>query len=453
MKINIKSTFSLLMLSLMFGYTTQAQNVRKISLQEAIELSLDHSNQLKLSKAKQYENDAMLREAKEKRLPDLSVSGSYLRLTQPTFDFKVPLGSSGQSSEGEQGGGSSFPTVNQAMYGMASASLPLFSGFRVQNGIQSAKYLQKAAELDVVKNRNEVIANTIAAYCNMYKAKAALDIVKENLKQAKQRVADMTSLEKNGLLASNDLLKAKLQQSNIELALLDADNNWKITFINMNLMLGLDEHTELEPDASDFIDYNDDHAFNYWEGLALTSRPDVQALEYRRKAASSGVKIAKGAYYPSIALTGGYVALNVPEVLTATNIINGGVGISYSPSSLWHNGAKVAQAKSRLQQTELSQDMLSDAVRLEVAQTYQQYLVAVKKIDVYKTAVAQAQDNYKIVKNKYDNSLATVTELLDADVAKLSAELNYAFAKADAYVAYNKLKQVSGVIDANQSNQ
>ena len=72
---------------------------------------------------------------------------------------------------------------------------------------------------------------------------------------------------------------------------------------------------------------------------------------------------------------------------------------------------------------------------------------------MYETAVQQAQENYKIVKNKYDNSLATVTELLDADVARLSADLNYAFAKADAYVAFNKLKQVSGMIENNQSNQ
>lgn len=453
MKGNINALW-LSMSLLVVSYNLYAQDTRKITLQEAIELSLQNSKQLKLSQYKQSETGAMLREAKEKRLPDLSMTGAYMRLTQPNLDLKVPLGSSSQPQQGEEGSGAgTMPTVDQAMYGVASASLPLFSGFRIKNGIESAKYLEQASELDVLKNRNEVILNTISAYSNLYKAKAALEIVKENLKQSKQRVADMTNLEQNGLLASNDLLKAKLQQSNIELALLDAENNWKITYINMNLMLGLDESTLLEPDGSDLVSYDDDHSFNYWENIALTSRPDVQALEFRKKAANSNVKIAKGAYYPSIALTGGYVALNVPGFLTATNIINGGIGVSYSPSSLWHNGAKVAQAKARLHQTELSQDMHSDAVRLEVAQAYQQYLVAVKKIDVYETAVQQAQENYKIVKNKYDNSLATVTELLDADVARLSADLNYAFAKADAYVAFNKLKQVSGMIENNHSDQ
>lgn len=428
----------------------QAQEVRKINLEEAIDLSLQNSKQLKLSQAKDIEAGAILRESKEMRLPDLTVSGAYMRVTQPNFNLKIPLGSSSQSGSGQQGdagsGASAMPTVNEAMYGMASASLPLFSGFRIQNGIESAKFLKKASELDVEKNKDEVIVNTISAYSNLYKAKAALDIVKENLKQSRQRVSDMENMERNGLLARNDLLKAKLQESNIELALLEAENNWKMTYINMNLILGLDENTLLQPDESDFTGYESSQSFNDWEGAALENRADVQAIDLRKKAANAGVKVAKGAYYPSIALTGGYIALNVPKVLTASNIINGGIGVNYSPSSLWKNGAKVAQAKAKLQQLEMSQQILNDAVRLETAETYQKYLLAVKKIDVYQTAKDQAEENYKIVKNKYDNSLATTTELLDADVASLGAKLNYAFAKADAYVAYNKLKQVTGTL-------
>lgn len=432
---------------------TEAREVRKINLQEAVELSLQNSNQLKLSEAKHYESAGALREAQNRRLPDLKASGAYLRVTQPTLNLKVPLGSSAQSGSGQGESGSSgggIPKINEAMYGMATASLPIFAGFQIQNGIESARYLKKAAELDVEKDKDAVVVNTIEAYCNLYKAKAALDIVKENLKQSKQRVEDMKNMEANGLLPRNDLLKAQLQQSNIELALLEAENNWKITYINMNLMLGLEENTMLEPEPADFKDYTDDHAFDFWENAALRNRADIQATEFRRKAANAGVRAAKGAYYPSIALTGGYIALNVPKFLTATNIINGGIGVNYSPSTLWKNGAKVAQAKARLQQTEIAQQMLNDAVRLESAQTYQKYLLAVKKIDVYETAKEQAAENYKIIKNKYDNSLATTTELLDADVALLSAKLNFAFAKADAYVAYNKLKEVTGSLNINQ---
>lgn len=441
--------------ALISSNTTFAQNARKLTLDEAITLSLQNSKDLKLSQARIKEATASLREARERRLPDLSVSGSYLRLNQPDVNLKVKLGSS--SSSGSEGSGSSSGSaasslkVEQAAYAMANLSIPVFAGFRIQHGIESAKYLAKAAELDAERDRDEVVANTIAAYSNLYKAKAALDIVKENLKQSQQRVSDFSNLEKNGLMARNDLLKAELQQSNVELTLLDAENNWKITYINMNLMLGLPENTELEPDATAFVNGADAKTFEDWEGTALQNRKDIAATDYRVKAANAGVKAAKGDYYPSLALTGGYIAADIPNLVTLTNVMNGGIGLKYSPSSLWKTGSKVAQAKARRQEAEINREMLSDGIRLQVAQAYQNYLSTVKKIDVYAKAEEQANENYRIVKNKYDNSLATTTDLLDADVAQLQAKLNHAFAMADATVAYKKLQASAGVLTENNN--
>jgi outer membrane protein len=61
--------------------------------------------------------------------------------------------------------------------------------------------------------------------------------------------------------------------------------------------------------------------------------------------------------------------------------------------------------------------------------------------------VTQATENYRITKNKYDNSLATTTELLDADVALLQTQLSVTNAKADSFLAYNKLLQTAGILN------
>jgi outer membrane protein len=443
----ITKTIGILAMSLSV-FAATAQDTRQLSLSEAVEMSLRNSKQLKLSQAKISEATAGLREAKERMLPDVSISGSYLRLNQPNIDLKLGGSSSGGTDTGTAKSGGS-PDVNSAAYVLANASLPLFAGFRTQAGIQSAKYLAKAAELDAEADRDEVIQNTIAAYSNLYKAQRAVDLVKENLRQSQQRVKDFSNLEQNGLMARNDLLKVELQQSNIELSLLDAENSFKIANINMNLMLGLPEQTVLETDSSSFVKTTDTKTIGDWESMALQSRNDAQALDYRVKAATSGIKSAKSDYYPSVALTGGYVAADIPNVLTLTNAVNVGVGVKYSPSSLWKTGSKVAQAKARLAQVEANQSMMTDNIRIQINQAYQNYLVSVKKIDVYAKALEQADENYKIVKNKHDNSLATTTDLLDADVAQLQAKLNYAFAKADAVVAYNKLLETAGILNKN----
>jgi outer membrane protein len=173
----------------------------------------------------------------------------------------------------------------------------------------------------------------------------------------------------------------------------------------------------------------------------------------REKAAAVGIKAAKGELYPSIALTGGYVAADIPGLLTVINAVNIGVGVQYNVSSLWKTRAKIDQAKARQQQMIAGEGVLDDQVRYQVNEAYQAYLLSQKKIEVYAGAIDQSAENYKISKNKYDNSLLTTTDLLDADVAQLQAKLNFAFAKADAIAAYNKLMLAAGLLNNQHNNK
>jgi outer membrane protein TolC len=178
---------------------------------------------------------------------------------------------------------------------------------------------------------------------------------------------------------------------------------------------------------------------------AYTNRKDAAALELRKKAATSGVKATKGDYYPGLALSGGYIAASIPNFINVYNAIDAGIGLSYNLGSLWKTKAKVQQADARVKQLSLTQSLLADNIRLQVNQSYLNWLSSQKKIQVYAKAVEQADENYRIVKNKFNNSLATTTDLLDADLADLQSRLNYVFAKADAVVTYSKLLQTAGL--------
>jgi outer membrane protein TolC len=422
----------------------QAQDTTKLTLQHAIELGIKNSKELKSSQAQVAVAAALTREAKDRQLPDASVSGAYLYLPfNPDIDLKIKTGGSGSSS-----GGSAFPTVSQAMYGMANASLPIFAGGKLRYGVESAKYLEQATKLTADNNKQQVVINTIDAFANLYKSKKAVDLVKENLAQSQQRVNDFTNLEKNGIVARNDLLKVELESSNIELSLLDAESNFKLASVNMDLMLGLPEKTMLDPDSSSLVLQTDSiKTIGEYEQSALQSRKEITALNLQKKAADLGVKSAKADYYPTLAITGGYIALDVPNFITVTNALDFGVGLKYNISSLWKTKATVHEAQARALELESNEELLSDNIRLQINQAFENYLLSQKKIEVLAKAVDQATENYRVTKNKYDNALATTTDLLDADVASLQAQLNYTNAKADAVVAYNILLQSAGLLN------
>jgi len=367
-----------------------------------------------------------------------------MRLSNVNLDMQAK----GNNSGGSGGTPTESPKVNQAIYGMMNISLPIYTGGKIKYGIESSSFLEKAAQLDAENDKEEIIQNAIEAFANLYKAKTAMQLVQENLQQSQQRVKDFSNMEKNGLLPRNDLLKAQLQTSNIELGLLDAENNWKLANVNMNLMLGLPIATELVLDTTRIERKKDDRVLDDYIQAALTNRKDMEAMDYRKKAAESGVKSAKAELYPSLNLTGGYIAADIPNVLTVTNAMNVGVGVSYSISSLWKNKAKVQQAETKVKQLNAAEAMMDDYIKLDVSKSYLNLLSMRKKIDVSAKAVEQAEENYHIVKNKFDNSLATATDVLDANVAKLQATLSYTLSRAEAFVAYHKLLQTSGLLSA-----
>jgi outer membrane protein TolC len=429
-----------LIIFLLTSMQMTAQETKTLGLDEAINLSLQNSKQLKINQAKIEEASAASKEALEKKLPDAKISGSYLRLNSANVDIKAKSNNSSGSGTGES------PKVTQALFGALNISLPIYNGGRIRYGIESAKFLEKATLLDAEDDKDEVIQNTLEAFANLFKATTAVRLVKENLTEARLRTKDLSNMEKNGLLARNDLLKAQLQESNTELSLLDAENNRQLATINMNLMLGLPTNIELVLDTTGIQKKDDSRVLEDFINSALSNRKDMAAIDLRKKAAESGVKSVKSELYPGLALTGGYIAADIPNVFSVTNAMDIGLGITYNISSLWKNKSKMQQAQARVKQLGFTEALMDDNIHMQVNKSYLSLLSNRKKIEVYAKAMEQAQENYRIVKNKFNNSLATTTDLLDADLAQLQAKLSYTLARADAFVAYHKLLQTAGIL-------
>ena len=210
-------------------------------------------------------------------------------------------------------------------------------------------------------------------------------------------------------------------------------------------LLKLAEGTQVVPNEAVF---EKNASFNASVDEALTGRNDLEAMRSQHKAAETNVKVAKGSYYPSISLMGGYIALDLQNVMTVTNAMNFGVGVSYDLSSIFKNGKEVKAAKSKAHEAEQAVEIMTDRVKVETQQANENYQLAMKQNKVYQEAVEQATENYRIVKDKYDNGLSDTNDLLEADVEQLQSKINLAFSKANSIEKYYDALAASGKLTA-----
>lgn len=429
-----------LMLTVLFAIVAQSTKAQEkhLSLEEAVNMALASSDEAKISEAKVNSATQELQVTKNNRYPDFKLSGQYSYLTNANVDLQLSTGNSDPTPEDGASQPAAQPQINQLLLGQANVSMPIFSGFKLKNSIKAGENSLKAAKLNAQNSNEEIALQTIQDYLNLYKARKTVDLVQESLKSAQQRVKDFNAMEQNGLLARNDLLKAQLQESNVQLSLDEAKKTAEILNYKLAVTLKLPEDTEIETSDSEF------QRFGLIETGAEINRSDLEALKFQEQAAEKGIEVAKGNYFPSIALVGGYVALDLQNALTVSNAMNVGVGVSYNLSEIFKNKSEVKLAESKANELRHSIDLVSDKIKIQVKNARQDYKLAQKKFDVYSKSQEQAVENYRIVKDKYDNGLMNTNDLLEADVQQLQAKINLAYAQANIAQKYYELLQAQG---------
>ena len=413
-----------------------AQQKTSLKLKEAINLAIEKSSEVVLANTKVATKKLEIQSVKNNLYPSLKASGQYYRLTNAAVDLK-------NKSAGSSTTPTASPKVNQFMLAQINASLPIFSGFKLRNSVKIADNLYQA-ENALAENTKEAIAvKVVELYAELYRAQKSIELLNENLKKSNQRATDFKALEENGIIARNDLLKAQLQIAKVQLSLDEAGKNVNIINYELITLLKLPSETQLFVDENDFKNFEMINIPTD-ESTALSTRKDLEAVRFQEKASENNIRLAKGSYYPNLNFVAGYTTLNLQNVVTVKNAVNFGLGVSYDFSSIFKNNTEVKIAKNKALEIRQNEDLLTDKIKIDVKNALENYNLALKQNLVYAQAVEQTSENYRIVKDKYDNGLSDTNDLLEADVEDLNAKINQSYTKANIVEKYYQLLSVSG---------
>ncbi len=428
------STF--LLFALAFALNVKAQEIKELTLTEAVALSLSNSNEVKLADTKIKTAESELNSTKNLQYPDVSLSGQYRYLTGADVTLAQQIGGNGDE---DTNGPAPQPKVDQLLLGQANVSLPLFSGFKLKNTIEASENKFKAANYLAENDKQNIALQTIVNYLSLYKARKTVTLVEENLKSAQQRVLDFTAMEENGLLARNDRLKASLQEANIQISLEEAKKNERILNYKLAKYLQLPENTTIQTSNTDF-------GITPKAVSTSINRNDLLAIQSQKEAAKNFIEVEKSSYYPTIGLVGGYAALDLNNAITVKNAVNVGVALSYNLADIFKTKSDVRLAESRAEELDYNYKIAEDNINIQVENAKQEYDLILKKNALYLQSEEQAIENYRIVKDKYDNGLSDTNDLLEADVQQLQSKINLEYSKADISQKYYELLTAEGVL-------
>ncbi|MCA6378644.1 MAG: TolC family protein [Cytophagales bacterium] len=267
-----------------------AQNGKKVyTLKECVEIALQNNLTVKRSALGLKGADITLDQSRYTMLPSLNVSGSgganFGRSIDPTTNLFIDQ------------------QINNANAN-ANASLLLFNAFRVMNTIKQSVNDKAAAENDLTKAKNDVILSVITFYTSVIFNQELLQNAQFQLKTTQQQLERTKKLEQAGSVPLGNVLDLEAQNATNELNLIQRENNYNLSLLQLKQSLQLPASTQMEVEIPELSveDLSLDQTTEQIYDIAKQNLPEIKAAVFRTESANFALKAARGSLYPRLNL-------------------------------------------------------------------------------------------------------------------------------------------------------
>jgi outer membrane protein TolC len=427
---------SLLVLLPVFS-SAQAIQQRIIKVDELFALAETNSKTLSISRQNIDLSAQQKTIAEAERLPEINasvdvgyISNAIILNTNFSFNENVPV-----------------PHMTNN-YGLEGSQL-LYNGSKINNNIKKAQLQESLAMLNYEYDRETIRILLLGRYLDLYRLFNQREVYAKNIELAKARLKNIEGLHKEGMVTQNDIIRSKLQITDLNVLAGQVDNNIAIINRELTIVLGLPEDVNIGVDTT--LNAEQLEITSYQDALhqAFTTSPAMKAIPLKESIADKNVRIAKADKLPTLSLYANeglsrpYLYVLPPQDIYF-NIYQAGIRLRYNISSIYHSKDKIHFAELERTQQETRSEQVKQQTEMDVHAAVLNYNQAKTEFTEREEAKLLADDNYRIVEKKYLNQLALLTDILDASSAKLSAELNQANAGINIIYRWYQLKKTTG---------
>ena len=326
----------------------------------------------------------------------------------------------------------------------------LYSGGRTESLTAAARADAEAAARDVAAIEADLRFEVARAYWSVVTAAESVRAVEQALERTDAHLKDLRVRLEQGLIPPNEVLTAEAQRSRQQVQVIDARNASEMAMAELRRLTRLDPSMRVELTTP--LARSAEHAPENLEAQiekATAARPERAALLQRIDAARARVSAAGAASRPAIALNGGFeYGRPNPRIFPRSDRWQDSWDLSVNASwSLWDGGRRAADvaaaaANERALRARLAE--FDSLVALEIRQRRLEVGAGVAAAAAAADGVRAAVEARRVLGERFAAGVATSTEVLDAQLAVLNAELDRTRALAAVRIAEARLARAMG---------
>src|SRR6478609_2473975 len=436
---SLKKEFVILIIACFFceiGFSQNDEGGRIIKLDEAIQLGIQNNNQLKIAKS------------------DVTIANENLDQTQiakaPVFCLKASYNYIGNPKvfEGFYEKNVTVDFYNQQASANIYASMPLYYGGVINNQIDKQKLMVSMQESVAKMTETEIKQTITTQFFNLEKLYKQIEVTKQNIVNTDLRIKQLQSRVSNGQNLKSDLLRTELQKSNFEVAVFRSSNSIELISNYLDILIGLPTDTKLKPVLDGILIPKKEVSLEESLSEAYQNRYEIKRSETNVKIAESSLDITKSGFKPYInanLLFNTQYPAQWPNY--TDNILNywaAGIFLSWEISSFYNIKHRASADKLQIDKSNIALAVTKDQINQDVKGAYIRFTESVRNITTFKKDVDLALSNYKIVKSRYDNDFAVISDIVDAELQLNGAKISLNNANIDAIIQYYSLQYAMG---------
>lgn len=372
----------------------------------------------------------------------------------PNVDFSASATYNGNAwvADRDFSNGQTFTSPHFGNSFAIEASQVIFAGGAIYNDIQSLKIKKNIAEWDLTAQRQEIYFLLTGYYLDLYKYRNLLTVYDKNIEQTKQVISDMRAREVVGVALNNDITRYEVQYQNLQYKRTELLSSIHIYNNKLVTMLDLPIQTEIFPDATLIQRQLPKSQELVFQDIAFKTSPLLNKSRLTLDMLNKKEKVVKSEYLPQITIIAGDnlkgpITYEIPTLNNNINTWYFGVGLKYNIGSLYKTSKNLSQVRTTIKQFQQKLEAAEESVTLNVRAAYIHYLNSFELLKTQEKSLQLAQENYKVIANRYANDLVLVTDLVDADNLRLSAEVQYVNAQINVIYNYYKLLYTTGSLN------